>query len=88
MSPSLILTQYKELLKRKYLDLCSKSLKIPKNIVIPRDPVEALALGLQMGRQEGYGAGLMDGTQLGLDVGLNAVDEESNQPVIFGSMLN
>lgn len=36
---------------------------------VPRSPDEALRLGYHMGLQAGYGKGLVDGVDLGLDVG-------------------
>jgi len=79
-----ILASYREVVKRKFFALIGRSTPMKEDL--PQDPHAAWELGMSQGRKEGYGSGLVDGTQLGLDVGLDAVDEMLAQPVIFGSV--
>ena len=77
-----ILATYRDAAKERFLEILGRTSKVPEDI--PLDPEAALRMGMALGRREGYGTGLVDGTKLGLGVGLEAVDEMLNQPVIFG----
>jgi len=77
-----ILATYRESAKRRFLEVLGRTNELPEDI--PSDPKAAMMMGMTLGRREGYGTGLVDGTKLGLDVGLGTVDEMLNQPVIFG----
>jgi hypothetical protein len=79
-----ILASYRDRVKQRFVEMTTRRVEsLPADI--PTDPKQALELGLAMGRREGYSTGLVDGTQLGLDVGLEAVDEMLSQPVFFGT---
>jgi len=78
-----ILADYRDTAKQRFLDVIGRAAMMPE--IIPLDPEAALRMGVALGRKEGYGTGLVDGTRLGLNVGLEAVDEMLAQPVIFGS---
>lgn len=80
-----ILGHYKDAMKRRFMALAHRRADPAPDILVPDDPTEAMRLGIAMGRREGYGEGLVDGTQLGFDVGMDTVDELLSQPVIFGS---
>ena len=77
-----ILADYRDAAKQRFLDVIGRTATVPEDI--PTDPEAALRMGVALGRKEGYGTGLVDGTKLGLGVGLEAVDEMLAQPVIFG----
>ena len=79
-----ILAQYKKAVKQKFLAVVGRTPTVPTGIQVPLDPAEALRMGILIGRQEGYGEGLVDGTTLGLDVGMETMGALLNQPVIFG----
>ena len=79
-----ILANYRDTAKQRFLDVIGRVSSVPDHI--PTDPEAAMRMGMALGRKEGYGTGLVDGTKLGLGVGLDAVDEMLNQPVIFGSV--
>ena len=79
-----ILKQYKRAVQMRFFEVLSRTTPTPVGLVVPSDPAEALALGMVLGRRDGYGTGLVDGTALGLDVGLEAVDAMMCQPVIIG----
>jgi hypothetical protein len=78
-----ILASYRAALKQRFYEVIGQA--TDPSVSVPTDPSEALKLGITLGRKEGYSNGLVDGTQLGLDVGLDAVDEMLAQPVIFGT---
>lgn len=80
-----ILASYRDAIRRNFYEFIGRSGDLPPTMAIPADPRAALLLGMQVGRKQGYGSGLVDGTQLGLDVGLEAVDAMLSQPVIFGT---
>jgi len=77
-----ILSGHRDAAQQRFFEVLQREVPVPEGI--PCDPEEALRMGMALGRKEGYGTGLVDGTKLGLDVGLEAVDEMLNQPVIFG----
>jgi hypothetical protein len=79
-----ILASYRDAMKRRFLAVVRRRPVVPRTLVVPADPQAALRLGLKLGRSSGYGEGLVDGTKLGLDVGLESVDAMLCQPVIFG----
>ena len=79
-----ILHRYKRAVQQRFFEILGRTTATPAGLVVPSDPAEALALGMKLGRREGYGTGLVDGTALGLDVGLEAVDAMMCQPVIIG----
>ena len=81
-----ILAQYKSTMKQKFMDMVRLAPRVPPHTRVPLDPEEAMRMGILIGRKEGYSMGLVDGTTLGLDVGVEAVDAMLSQPVIFGSM--
>lgn len=78
-----VLRRYREITRRRFFAIIKKDPEVP-NIQIPADPEEAIKMGIRIGRQQGYGEGLVDGTKLGLDVGLETMEEALCQPVIFG----
>lgn len=80
-----ILSLYKDAMKARFLALAARRADLASHIQVPKDPVEAMRMGIAQGRREGYGEGLVDGTQLGFDVGLDTLNELLSQPVIFGS---
>jgi len=80
-----ILASYRDAIRRRFYEFVGRTDDLPSTMDIPADPQEAMLLGLRMGRKQGYGSGLVEGTQLGLDVGLEAVDAMLSQPVIFGT---
>jgi len=76
-----ILASYRDAVRTRFFEFIGRKTQNPAHV--PRDPKEAMKLGIALGRQQGYGSGLVDGTQLGLDVGLETVDEMLTQPVIL-----
>lgn len=76
-----ILSQYKDKLREQYLKF-TRSAEIPEDVQIPVDPKAALALGIQVGRTQGYKAGLLDGVELGFDVGQESVEVMMTQPLV------
>jgi len=80
-----VLAAYRDATKRRFYEVVGRRAEVPPTVEVPADPAEALRLGVALGRREGYGTGLVDGTRLGLDVGLDALDAMLSQPVIFGS---
>lgn len=79
-----ILARYKDAMKQRFLTVVGRAPTIPISVNVPADPEEALRLGIMIGRREGYGAGLVDGTELGFDVGVEAAELALAQPVILG----
>jgi len=79
-----ILRTYKLRVQRRFFEILARHSAPPTGLIVPSDPQKALELGMQLGRNEGYGTGLVDGTALGLDVGLEAVDAMLSQPVLLG----
>lgn len=84
MTMRYILGSFKEATRKRFLAYLSQGVDIPQGLAVPNDPHEALRLGYMLGRKEGYGNGLVEGTELGLDVGLEAMDVLTSQPVVFG----
>lgn len=78
-----ILARYRDDAKRRFLSFAGQAPVVPANVAVPTDALAALKMGIQIGRKEGYGEGLVDGTQLGLDVGVEAAEEMLRQPVIL-----
>lgn len=79
-----VLRRYKDATRQRFFTLVRKDPEVPTTLQIPADPAEAIKMGIRIGRQQGYGEGLVDGTKLGLDVGLETMEEALCQPVIFG----
>jgi hypothetical protein len=82
-----ILARYKENTKRQFLSFVSQKPRIPDHVTIPMDGLAALQLGIWLGRQEGYGEGLVMGAKLGMDVGSDVMNLVLSQPVISGPLL-
>lgn len=80
-----VLTHYKEVTRRKFRAFLGREPVVPPQVTIPQDVAEALRLGIQIGRSEGYGEGLVEGTMLGLDVSHEVVEAMMTQPVILSS---
>lgn len=80
-----VLARYKDRTKRRFMAFVGRAPAVPADTAVPTDAAAALRLGIQIGRREGYGEGLVDGTALGLDVGFETVDAMMSQPVIFGA---
>lgn len=77
-----ILAGCRDAARVRFFDVIRRTTTVPDDI--PEDPEAALRMGVALGRREGYSTGLVDGTKIGLDVGMEAVDEMLAQPVIFG----
>lgn len=80
---SQILGHYKETVKRRFFEVLAEQQPLPAKV--PAVSLDALQLGISLGRKEGYSLGLIDGTRLGMAVSLDAVDEMLCQPVILGT---
>lgn len=81
-----ILASHRDRVRGRYFQVVGRQPHAPRVGHVPSDPQKALEMGIILGRKEGYAEGLVDGTQLGLDVGLEAVDEIMAQPVFLVSM--
>jgi hypothetical protein len=76
-----VLAERKPEMKARFIQQVRRPLEIPEGVSVPVDPQQALALGFRLGRSSGYGDGLVDGTELGLDVVLEAMDTFLRFPV-------
>lgn len=76
-----VLTQYKEVTRLKFQKLMGREPVLPPQLEVPQDAAAALRLGIQIGRSEGYGEGLVEGAQLGLDVSKETVEAVLRKPV-------
>ena len=79
-----ILNTYRVAVRRRFYEFVERQAQSPQGLRVPANPKDALELGIRLGRKEGYGTGLVDGTTLGLDVGLETMDAIHSQPVIIG----
>ncbi|OHD24507.1 MAG: hypothetical protein A2Y38_07220 [Spirochaetes bacterium GWB1_59_5] len=80
-----VLAKKKPQVRARYLERVQQPVVLPPTLVVPDDPRAALVMGLKLGRSSGYGDGLVDGAELGLDVVLEVMDAMMNFPVFaFG----
>lgn len=54
---------------QRFVDVKNRAL--PEGLAIPESPGEAATLAFRKGLQAGYGEGLVDGVDLGMDIGLS-----------------
>lgn len=76
-----VLAKKKPQVEARYRQQTQLPVEVPVGLAIPADPKAALALGMRIGRTSGYGDGLVDGTELGLDVVLETMDTLMRMPV-------
>lgn len=79
-----ILAAKKDKARELYLKRVRQVQALPP-MEIPKDPLEAMRLGLRLGHRKGYGEGLVDGVELGMEIGIEALEAISRQPVIVGA---
>ena len=70
-----ILASYRDAIRRSFYEFIGRSGGLPPTTAIPTDPQAALLLGMRMGRKQGYGSGLVDGTKLGLSTCTGGMDD-------------
>ena len=79
-----VLARYKESTRSSYAAFLGRA--VTPVVPVPKDAAEALRLGILLGRQEGYGEGLVQGTKLGMDVSQEVMEALLAQPVFFGTV--
>ena len=67
-----ILAQFKEATRQRFHRFMAEPMTTA--ITIPGNPKEAFFLGIMVGRGEGFGRGLEEGTQIGLDTAFETID--------------
>ena len=80
-----VLARHREVTRRRFRAFLGRDPVVPPQTKVPQDAAEALLLGIQIGRSEGYGEGLVEGTMLGLDVGHEVMEAVLSQPVILNT---
>lgn len=60
----------KEIFRKRFNQVITQN---APSVTIPRSPKDALDVGYRLGLRDGYGAGMIDGVELGLDVSTKAM---------------
>lgn len=76
-----MLDDKKPKMQQRYKDVTNAPAPAAPTDQLPTDAEEAWRVGFQQGKAQGYGDGLVDGTELGLDVAQGAIAAILSQPV-------